>query len=158
MNENGIILKYELPKHILNLYALNSLTFFSAKSSENLVSIKHVTDAHKEMFCSPKILAIRFCSKYEKVFLQSTVAVFTKIGIEEAPLDRILKAMHEVLKFENLDLLSIDQAHNVVGRLTASKLVLVEPGKSGRLDMKLRLNVSPDDVLFALRDEKAHDK
>ena len=132
--------------------------FFSVKGSENLVSIKHVTEAHKEMFCSPKILAIRYCSKYEKVFLQSTVAVFTKIGIEEAPLDRVLKAMHEVLKFENLDLLSIDQAHNVVGRLTASKLVLVEPGKSGRLDMKLRLNVSPDDVLFALRDEKTHDK
>ena len=60
--------------------------------------------------------------------------------------------------FENLDLLTIDQSHNVVGRLTACKLVLVEPGKSGRLDMKLRLNVSPDDVLFALRDEKSHDK
>ena len=116
-------------------------------------------EAHKEMFCSPKILAIRYCSKYEKVFLQSIVAVFTKIGIEEAPLDRVIKAMNEVLKFENLDLLSIDQAHNVVGRLTACKLVLVEPGKTGRLDMKLRLNVSADDVLFALRDENnTHDK
>jgi hypothetical protein len=116
-------------------------------------------EAHKEMFCSPKILAIRYCSKYEKVFLQSIVAVFTKIGIEEAALDRVIKAMNEVLKFENLDLLSIDQAHNVVGRLTACKLVLVEPGKTGRLDMKLRLNVSADDVLFALRDEKTtHDK
>jgi len=129
-----------------------------SKNSENSVSIKHVMDAHKEMFCSPKILAIRYCSKYEKVFLQAIVAVFTKIGIEEAPLERVIKAMTGVLKFENLDLLSIDQSHNVVGRLTACKLVLVEPGKSGRLDMKLRLNVSPDDVLFALRDEKSHDK
>ena len=133
--------------------------YFSAKKQENSVSITHVMEAHKEMFCSPKILAIRYCSKYEKVFLQSIVAVFTKIGIEEAPLDRVIKAMNEVLKFENLDLLSIDQAHNVVGRLTACKLVLVEPGKTGRLDMKLRLNVSADDVLFALRDENnTHDK
>ena len=128
------------------------------KTDKSSVTIKHVMDAHKEMFCSPKILAICYCSKYEKIFLQSIVAVFTKIGIEEAPLDRVIKAMNEVLKFENLELLSIDQAHNVVGRLTASKLVLVEPGKTGRLDMKLRLNVSPDDVLFALRDENTHDK
>lgn len=120
---------------------------------KTLVSILHVTEAHKEMFCSPKIMAIRCCSRYEKVFLQAIVAVFVKIGIEEAPFDRVVQAMHEVLTFENLDLLSTDAAHNLVGRLTAIKLILVEPGKTGRLDMKLRLNVSQDDVMFALRDE-----
>ena len=124
-----------------------------SEGPKTLVSISHVTAAHKEMFCSPKIMAIRCCSKYEKIFLQSIVAVFTKIGIEEAPFDRVVKAMHEVLKFENLDLLSSDEAHNLVGRLTAIKLVLIEPGKSGRLDMKLRLNVSQEDVLFALKDD-----
>ena len=140
------------------MFDKNEKPYFSAKTSKSSVTIKHVMDAHKEMFCSPKILAICYCSKYEKIFLKSIVAVFTKIGIEEAPLDRVIKAMNEVLKFENLELLSIDQAHNVVGRLTATKLVLVEPGKSGRLDMKLRLNISPDDVHFALRDENTHDK
>merc|ERR1740123_3011332 len=108
-------------------------------------------EAHKEMFCSPKILAIRYCSKYEKVFLQSIVAVFTKIGIEEAPLDRVIKAMNEVLKFENLDFLSIDQAHNVVRLLTACKLVLVEPGKAGRLFMKLRLQLTMFYLLLEMK-------
>ena len=104
--------------------------------------------------CSLKILAIPYSSKYKKVFLQFIMAVTTKIGIKEAALDRVIKAMNKVLKFENLDLLSNDQAHNVVGHLTACKLVLFEPGKTGRLDMKLRLNVSADNVLHALRDEK----
>lgn len=120
---------------------------------KTLVTIQHVTDAHKEMFCSPKIMAIRHCSKYEKVFLQAIVAVFQKIGIEEAPFDRVLKTMNEVLKFENLDMLAVDEAHNVVGRLAACRLVLAEPGKTGRLDMKLRLNVSQDDVMFALKED-----
>lgn len=124
------------------------------QGQKTLVTIQHVTEAHKEMFCSPKIQAIRRCSKYEKVFLQSIVGVFQKIGIEEAPFERVIKAMAEVLKFENLDMLSVDEAHNVVGRLTACRLVLAEPGKTGRLDMKLRLNVSQDDVLFALKNDQ----
>ena len=35
------------------------------------------------LFCSPQILAI------EKILLQSIVAVISKIGIEEAELDRV---------------------------------------------------------------------
>ena len=99
-------------------------------------------------------MAIRCCSKYEKMFLQSMVGVFTKIGIEEAAFDRVLHSMNEILKFERLQTLNVDEAHNVVGRLSACRLILMEPGKSGRLDLKLRLNVSQDDVMFALREEK----
>ena len=117
------------------------------------VSIGHVTDAHKEMFCSPKMMAIRSCSKYEKVFMQAMVAVFQKIGIEETPFDRVVHSMNDVLKFGSLDTLSVDEAFNIVGRLSSSRLILSEPGKTGRLDMKLRLNVSQEDVLFALKPE-----
>ena len=133
-------------------------TEIAQRLKEKDVSIQHVTAAHKEMFCSPKILAIRCCSKYEKIFLQAIVAVFQKIGIEEAPFERVVKAMNEVLKFEGLHVLEVGEAHNILGRLAAIKLVLVEPGKIGRLDMKLRLNVSQDDVLFALRDSDSNPK
>ena len=120
------------------------------QNAHELVNVTHVAEAHKEMFSSPKIMAIRLCSRYEKVFLRSIVAMFQKIGIEEAPLDRVLTTMNGILKFENLAPLSLEEAHNVVGRLAASRLVLAEPSKVGRIDMKLRLNVSQDDVLFAL--------
>ena len=124
------------------------------KGKNNLVGIPQVTEAHKEMFCSPKIMAIRCCSKYEKIFLQSLVAVFQKIGIEEAAFNRVLSSLNEILKFETLQPLCVDEAHNVVGRLAACRLILMEPGKAGRLDLKLRLNVSQDDVMFALREDK----
>ena len=124
-----------------------------SEGKETMVTIGHVTKAHAEMFCSPKMMAIRSCSKYEKVFMQSMVAVFQKIGIEETPFERVIQSMNEVLKFESLDILSVDEAHGIVGRLASSRLILTEPGKAGRLDMKLRLNVSQEDVLFALKPE-----
>ena len=42
--------------------------------------------------------------------------------------------------------------------LAWSRLVLIEPGKWGRLDMKVRLNMSQDDVTFALQEQKYEDK
>ena len=142
----------------LFLHANENITLLSEiaqrKGANTLVGISHVTEAHKEMFCSPKIMAIRCCSKYEKIFMQSMVAVFQKTGIEEASFDRVLSSMNDILKFEALMLLSVEEAHNIVGRLAACRLILMEPGKAGRLDLKLRLNVSQDDVMFALREDK----
>ena len=61
---------------------------------EIIVGMSHVTQAHKEMLCSPKIMAIRCCSQFEKIFLQAIVNDFTKTGIEETTFQRIQKFMH----------------------------------------------------------------
>ena len=54
-----------------------------------------------------------------------------------------------------ISLFPYHRAHSVAGRLIGMRLVLGEPGKSGRLDMKVRLNVSTDDVNFALKKDYA---
>jgi len=118
---------------------------------EIIVGMSHVTQAHKEMFCSPKIMAIRCCSQFEKFFLQAIVNDFTKTGIEETTFQRIQKLTSEMVKFEGYSSLSISDAHGLLNRLHSMRLVLTEPGKSGRLDMKIRLNVSQDDIIFALK-------
>jgi hypothetical protein len=45
----------------------------------------------QEMFCSPKILAIRHCSELEKNFLRFLVTIFQKTGIEETALLRVYR-------------------------------------------------------------------
>ena len=116
-----------------------------------MVGMSHVTQAHKEMFCSPKILAIRCCSKFEKFFLQTLITLFQKTGIEETTFERTLTTTTELGLMEGHSKLTLHELHGIVNRLASMKLVLAEPGKSGRLDMKIRLNVSQDDVLFALK-------
>ena len=43
------------------------------EEEESVVGMAHVTQAHREMFCSPKMMAIRCCSPFEKMFLQVKV-------------------------------------------------------------------------------------
>ena len=116
-----------------------------------MVGMNHVTQAHKEMFYSPKIMAIRCCSQFERIFLQSIVSIFQKTGIEETTFDRAQKLTSELGLMDGHRPLALNESHGILNRLHNMRLVLVEPGKSGRLDMKIRLNVSQDDVLFALK-------
>ena len=62
--------------------------------------------------------------------------------------------MTELAQFEGKPVLNEPEIHSLVGRLSASRLILIEPGKWGRLDMKIRLNISQDDVTFALQQQK----
>ena len=118
-----------------------------------MVGMAHVTQAHKEMFCSPKIMAIRSCSEFERMYLQCIVTLFQKTGIEETTFDRTIKLTNELALMEGYSALTLLELHSVLNRLSSMRLVLVEPGKSGRFDMKIRLNVSQDDVLFALKND-----
>ena len=123
----------------------------NTNDEEFIVGMSHVTQAHKEMFCSPKIMAIRSCSQFERIFLQSIVTVFQKTGIEETTFERTLKLTAELALMEGHRPMTLQELHGVLNRLNSMRLVLAEPGKSGRLDMKIRLNVSQDDVWFALK-------
>ena len=107
------------------------------------------------MFCSPKMMAIRCCSPFEKMFLQTLVAIFEKTGIEETSLGRARELLTELAVVDGYAPITVTVAHSVLARLVNMRLVLGEPGKSGRLDMKIRLNVSTDDVNFALKKEYA---
>ena len=123
----------------------------SVDEDEFMVGMNHVTQAHKEMFCSPKIMAIRCCSQFEKFFLQTLITIFQKTGIEETTFDRTIQLTTELALVEGHSQLTLHELSGIVNRLSSMKLLLAEPGKSGRLDMKIRLNVSQDDVLFALK-------
>ena len=60
---------------------------------------------------------------------------------------------NEFATFDGKFNLTEPECHALVGRLAASRLILIEPGKCGRLDMKIRLNISQDDVTFALQEQ-----
>lgn len=79
----------------------------SSKSKEKqMVNFGHVSQALSEMFASPKIRAIKSCTKYEKLFLQAVGAEITRTGIEEvdfygvfmqiATLGQILGVQHSI--------------------------------------------------------------
>lgn len=117
------------------------------------IGLKHMMKAYDEMFTSPKIMAIRSCSKYEQKFLQVIVSDFYKSGIEETTLGRLYSEFQSTVRFEGFPILSLCGTIELAARLSAQKIIIAEHFRGG-LDTKIRLNVSVDTVNFALQPRK----
>ena len=54
------------------------------KMSKGIVGMNHVELALKEMFSSPKILALQSLSAFEVLFMKAVISEFHRTGLEEA--------------------------------------------------------------------------
>lgn len=122
------------------------------RSESGLVGMSHVMEALNEMFSSAYVTAIRSASLQEQLFLRAVIAEFRRLGLEEATFQQVFVQQVALCRVEGLPPVSVSEALSVCQRLGACRLLLLEPS---RLDihLRVRLNVSQDDVLFALRDE-----
>ncbi|XP_060078771.1 origin recognition complex subunit 1-like [Ylistrum balloti] len=123
-----------------------------SKKANLLVSTCHVDAALQEMFSSPKIVAIRSCSIQEKVFLRAIVAEFHRTGLEEAEFSKLYSQHISLCRFDDLQPPSTSELAGMCSRLGSIRLLLVEHGRND-LFMRVRLNVSQDDILYALKEK-----
>uniref|UniRef100_A0AAZ3R0A3 Origin recognition complex subunit 1 n=1 Tax=Oncorhynchus tshawytscha TaxID=74940 RepID=A0AAZ3R0A3_ONCTS len=122
----------------------------SHPSSAGLVRMNHVMEALDEMFSSSYITAIRCASLQEQLFLRAVIAEFRRLGLEEATFQQVFVQHRALSRVEGLQPISVSEGLAVCQRLGACRLLLLE---ASRLDMlqRVRLNVSQDDVLYALK-------
>ncbi|CDQ92627.1 unnamed protein product [Oncorhynchus mykiss] len=122
----------------------------SHPSSAGLVKMSHVMEALDEMFSSSYITAIRCASLQEQLFLRAVIAEFRRLGLEEATFQQVFVQHRTLSRVEGLQPISVSEGLAVCQRLGACRLLLLE---ASRLDMlqRVRLNVSQDDVLYALK-------
>ncbi|XP_061860248.1 origin recognition complex subunit 1 isoform X2 [Colius striatus] len=126
--------------------------FASQKRTPEIVRMAHVTEAMDEMFSSPYINAIRNASLHEQIFLKAILAEFRRAGVEEATVQKIYHQHVALCRIEGMQSPTISEILAVCGRLGACRLLLVEPS-SKYLHMRVRLNISQDDVVYALKVE-----
>ncbi|XP_066480711.1 origin recognition complex subunit 1 [Tiliqua scincoides] len=124
----------------------------SSKSTSGLVSMAHVMEAMDEMFSSPYINTIRNSSLQEQIFLKATVAEFHRLGLEEATVQQIFHQHVALCRMEGLQTPTLSDIMAISSRLSACRLLLVESSNK-YLHMRVRLNVSQDDVMYALKEE-----
>ncbi|XP_045615281.1 origin recognition complex subunit 1 isoform X2 [Procambarus clarkii] len=115
-----------------------------------LVGMLHVDMAIKEMFTSPKITAIRSCSFMEQFVLRAVVAEFTRTGLEEAVFSHVLDQFISLCRFEGVEPCYTSEVMTIINRLTSQRLILTEHSRND-LNLRLRLNISTDDVTYALQ-------
>jgi len=125
-------------------------TEMAESSGQTKIGLKHVTAAYQEMFTSPKIQAIRSCSKYEQLALQALCSEFHRTGVEESNVGAIYRELTISLRTEGLEVISLPGCVALLAGLAAMRLLLTEHFRHG-LETKIRLNVASDDIQFALK-------
>ncbi|CAL8309889.1 unnamed protein product [Lota lota] len=122
----------------------------SDPSAPGLVGMSHVMQALDEMFSSAYVTAIRCASIQEQLFLRAVLAEFRRLGLEEATFQQVLVQHQALCRVEGLQPPSVSEGLAACQRLGACRLLLLEPSRLGVLQ-RVRLNVSQDDVLYALK-------
>ncbi|XP_041863289.1 LOW QUALITY PROTEIN: origin recognition complex subunit 1 [Melanotaenia boesemani] len=123
---------------------------FTEPSATGLVGMSHVMEALNEMFSSAYIIAIKCASTQEQLFLRAVIAEFRRLGLEEATFQQVFVQHQALCRVEGLQPVCVSEGLAVAQRLGACRLLLLEPSRLGVLQ-RVRLNVSQDDVLFALK-------
>ncbi|XP_038190347.1 origin recognition complex subunit 1 [Arvicola amphibius] len=119
--------------------------------SSGLVTVAHLMEAIDEMFSSPYITAIKNCSLLEQGFLRAIIAEFRRSGLEEATFQQIYSQHVALCRIEGLPYPTMSETMAVCSRLGSCRLLLVESSRSDLL-LRVRLNLSQDDVLYALKE------
>uniref|UniRef100_A0A8C4UKF0 Origin recognition complex subunit 1 n=1 Tax=Falco tinnunculus TaxID=100819 RepID=A0A8C4UKF0_FALTI len=126
--------------------------FASRKRTQEIVRMAHITEAIDEMFSSPYINAIRNASLHEQIFLKAVLAEFRRAGVEEATVQEIYRQHIALCRMEGRQSPTLSGVMAICSRLGACRLLLLESSKK-YLHMRVRLNISQDDIMYALKDE-----
>eukprot|EP00794_Sanderia_malayensis_P008152 gene8151-9024_t len=123
------------------------------KRMKGIVGMRHVEEALKEMFSSPKIIAMRNLAKFQAYFMKSVVSEFRRSGLEEALFRNVYDQFQDLCRIEGVQPLNMCETFSVCSTLGSCKLLLLESGRND-INQRIRLNISQDDVLFALKNAK----
>uniref|UniRef100_A0A8C2TLI3 Origin recognition complex subunit 1 n=1 Tax=Coturnix japonica TaxID=93934 RepID=A0A8C2TLI3_COTJA len=126
--------------------------FSSQKNSPEIVRMTHVTQAIDEMFSSPYIEAIRNASLHEQIFFKAILAEFRRAGVEEATVQQVYHQHISLCRMEGMQSPTVSDIVAICARLGACRLLLLDSSNK-YLHMRVRLNVSQDDVMYALKDD-----
>lgn len=122
------------------------------RDSSGPVTVAHLMEAVDEMFSSSYITAIKNSSVLEQGFLRAILAEFHRTGLEEATFQQIYSQHVALCRMEGLPYPTMSETMAVCSRLGSCRLLLMEPSRNDLL-LRVRLNVSRDDVLYALKEE-----
>ncbi|GAB1288731.1 Origin recognition complex subunit 1 [Apodemus speciosus] len=119
--------------------------------SLSLVTVAHLMEAIDEMFSSSYITAIKNSSVLEQSFLKAIIAEFRRSGLEEATFQQIYSQHVALCRMEGLPYPTMSETMAVCLRLGSCRILLVESSRNDLL-LRVRLNVSQNDVLYALKE------
>jgi Cdc6-like AAA superfamily ATPase len=118
-----------------------------------IVEIPHVLSALNEMLSSPVAEAVRGSSDLGKHLLRCLLCEMKRTGLEESTLQNVYVRMNESATFHDVPKCSFSQASDIVAMLSTSRILRAMNAEFGGLGQQLAINVSADELHYALNSE-----
>lgn len=123
----------------------------SAENSLNTVTIDHVEEAVTSIMSNTMVLVIKCCSDVEQLVLRSVRDECMSSGLDACTLDKMYEQFQALCTLEGVTTVpTMADMFCVCAGLEENGLILVEKGKNVGIKKKLSLNVSSDDIHYAL--------
>ncbi|GAB0088488.1 Origin recognition complex subunit 1 [Sergentomyia squamirostris] len=122
------------------------------KGEREMVLMSHVEKALNEMIANPKVQAIRACSRMEQIFLQAIIAESLRTGIEETIFLGVYAQFETLSSISGLSTPPVSSTLEICARLGAFRLIISQHSRTD-IYQKIMLNISPDDVHYALQEK-----
>ncbi|CAG9768029.1 unnamed protein product [Ceutorhynchus assimilis] len=122
------------------------------EGKDQTVNIMHINEALNAMITQPQVMAMRKCSRLQKLLLQAVVAEIERTGVEETTFAEVFKMLVSCCALDGFKMVSSTIAQRALSQLSACKLILTDQ-KCSDIYQRIILNVSVHDVYFALKKE-----
>ncbi|XP_012224307.1 origin recognition complex subunit 1 [Linepithema humile] len=114
------------------------------------VTMQDVNETLSEMIANSKVQAIRYCSRFEQIFLQAVHAEVTRTGVEEVCFTNVYKQFESLCSFDGLEKPNITQTFDICTKLGDYRLLICEYSGND-IYQRIMLNISKDDIHYALQ-------
>jgi len=121
----------------------------NSRKKSAYVTMEDVKQAFSEILSSPQMEAINNASQQQRTFLKAVICQFRLSGREEGAFAEIYQHHIDFCKQFELYIPSVSEVLEIAQSLQNLRLILIEPSNVDGLK-RIRLNVSEDDVSFAL--------
>jgi origin recognition complex subunit 1 len=130
--------------------------FQDAKTKENtdLIPMLYIEDALKEMNTSKAVISVKNSSLHQQIFLLSVLNMIKKTGLMDVDFDSVQTEHRDICTMARVKTPSTSVLYSVCQSLGEFKLLVVEMGKLGMPQQKLKINVDRNDIVKGIENAK----
>lgn len=115
--------------------------------TNNLIPMVYIEEALKEMNTSKAVVSVKNSSLHQQIFLLSVLNMIKKTGLMDVDFDSVQAEYRDICTMARVKIPSTSLLYSVCQSLGEFKLLLVEIGKLGMPQQKLKINVDRNDIL-----------
>lgn len=131
---------------------LHVCKYASSLANGQRVTLSDVERAFEDILSSPVVSAIRHLPLHQRYIMQAIISEMKRTGIDEVQSERVKSTYETLSRMDGVKVIGIDGIVKMISSLYSVGFIEMHPKSAPRylMNTKIRLQISPDDVSYAL--------